>query len=260
MKLWVTGAGGMLGKRVVAAAWGAGHTVAATTRWQCPLDDLGIILRHVQNFQPDAIINCAGALPETRPLDMVVANALGPHNLAYAGVRLVHMSTDCVYAGSDREHNQWLTPQDLPNPDTLYGRTKLAGEPSGPHVLVVRGSFIGPEHGFLRWLLDSQGKEIEVWEEAWWNGSTAVEMARALVVLAEGQQTGTIHAAGIQRITKAAMAELLCYKLQIGATLVPVETPKLSRVLHPDYELPSFSATLPDLVREVKECAAVAAA
>src|SRR3990167_5656427 len=94
MNLWVTGAGGMLGKRVAAAAWTAGHTVAATTHWQCPLDDLGIILRHIQNFQPDAIINCAGALPGARPLDMVVANALGPHNLAYAGVRLVHMSTD----------------------------------------------------------------------------------------------------------------------------------------------------------------------
>jgi dTDP-4-dehydrorhamnose reductase len=254
MRIWVTGGNGMLGKRVVAAAQAAGHEVLGTTQWQCPIDDLGIVMRVAHEFDPDAIINCAGALPDAPTLEMIAANTVGPHNLAYLGRRLIHMSTDCVYSGRGVEHNVWLEPgRHPPAPDTLYGRTKLAGEPSGKHVLVVRGSFIGPEHGLLRWLMDSRGQSVDLWAEVWWNGSAAAEMAKALVDLAARQQTGVLNVAATQRITKAALVQLLDAKLGLGLKTTMVGEPRLSRVLYPQYEIPSISTALPELVREVKE-------
>ena len=259
MKIWVTGSTGMLGRRVARLARESGYEVLGTSRWQCPIDELGIVMRTAQEFEPDVIINCAGALPGTPSLEMVTANSLGPHNLAYLKTRLVHMSTDCVYSGRGIPSDVWLDPeQHAPTPDTLYARSKLAGEPSGDHVLVVRGSFVGPEHGFLRWLLDSEGKSIDLWAKAWWNGGTATEMARALVALAQGKKTGVLHVASDQKCSKASLAHLLVGALKLDLKTTLVREPLLNRALRPQYVIPGIHTTLPELLQEVKACLATA--
>lgn len=128
----------------------------------------------VPNALPDVIINCAGAVSGSIQ-DMVMTNGLGPHNLAQLGIRLVHMSTDCVYSGEEIRDDRFqprLKVGDFPDPIDIYGRSKLLGEPEGKHVAIVRGSFIDPAGGFLHWLLNARGK-IQAWEHAYWNGTTS---------------------------------------------------------------------------------------
>jgi dTDP-4-dehydrorhamnose reductase len=244
MRLWITGAAGMLGRRVVATAKKGGWQVMATTHLDVAIEDAGQVYGAMK-FNPDAIINCAGRLPDSDPLEMVVANALGPHVLASVGVRLIHMSTDCVYSGRVGAGRG-------PDPIDLYGRTKLAGESDAPHVLNVRGSFIGPEGGFLRWLLGAQG-EVDGWVHAYWNGSSVAVMAEKLVELAEGDRTGVVFAGSALWVTKAFLIEYFREALDMPITMRPTREPLLYRAFEPDIELPELNAALQDLVEEIKD-------
>lgn len=252
MKVWVTGANGVLGRRVAEAAQARGHDVLATTHWDCPIDSVDCVARMVQ-AEPDVVINCAGKLPGAPPIEMVMANSLGPHILAKTGVRMVHMSTDCVFSTRLAAGRVLNFPDDAPAPVDLYGRTKLAGEPGDPHVLVVRGSFVALDGGFLQWLLKAQG-EVEAWMRATWNGTTADIMATKLVELAESDRTGLIHVASLKVTTKAWMVKTFAQVLGLPITIKETVEPVLVRALYPDVELPDAEGTMRAYAEELKRC------
>jgi len=255
MKIWVTGANGVLGSHVAKAVTARGHELLSTTHWECPIEDLGIVVRTAQVAGPDAIINCAGLLLDAFSIDMVKTNALGPHILAclaLRGIRVVHMSTDCVFSGRRKVLH---ASDDSPDPDDLYGRTKLAGEVEAGHVLNVRGSFISKEAGFLRWLLHAEG-EVEAWDNAEWTGTTADVMAAKLVELAGGSRVGVVHVASPQVTTKGWMVEMFVRELGLPVTVVHKEFPHMHRALKPDEELPAVEEVLTAYAKEIAACAA----
>src|SRR5690606_33327389 len=64
------------------------------------------------------------------------------------GAHLVHVSTDYVFDGTnDDPYHEW----DRPNPRSVYGASKLAGEREaaalGPSATIVRTSWVCGEHG-----------------------------------------------------------------------------------------------------------------
>src|SRR5262245_17504115 len=109
MRLLVTGAAGMLGRDVVAAAGDAGHEAVALARADLDITDADAVHAAVAAARPDAIINCAawtdvdGA--ETAEEDATAVNGTGAGNLAQAAgdALLVHVSTDYVFDGTASE-------------------------------------------------------------------------------------------------------------------------------------------------------------
>jgi dTDP-4-dehydrorhamnose reductase len=159
---------------------------------------------------PDVVVNCIG-LVKQRPeaadaAALVRANALFPHQLhgacAKRGVRLIQISTDCVFAGDRGGYNE----DDRPDPADLYGRSKLAGEPEGERVLVLRTSMLGREldraSGLLEWFLSVDG-EASGYPEAVFTGPTTPVLARLIGDLIEGhpELDGVWHA-GAEPISK----------------------------------------------------------
>ena len=79
-------------------------------------------------------VNCIGVVKqgpaEPTRWRLIRANALFPHQLAAAcrarGVRLIQVSTDCVFSGRSGRLHRGAT---MPDPVDLYGRSKLLGEP-----------------------------------------------------------------------------------------------------------------------------------
>ncbi len=226
----------MLGQAVVRAVQEAGHEIVVTAHGACAIEDAAQAFDVVVRQNPDAIINCAGKLPGSHPIDMITTNALGPHVLASTGVRLVHMSTDCVFSGKRRpDALPWLTSRDRPDPVDLYGRTKLAGEPES--ALVVRGSFIGKEGGFLHWLMNSTG-QVDAWTRALWNGLTVDGMANVLVHLACTKRTGVVHVAAPNEMSKAQMVNYFVDALNLPVKGIRyVDEPRIDRRLEPDPDL-----------------------
>src|SRR3990172_7762247 len=101
MKVLVTGADGMLGREVVGKIPGSvGHN-----HRMCDITDRYDISRSILDTTPDVIINCAGVV---KGMDLPISsyinvNSLGPHLLAercsVEGIRLINISTDCVFSG-----------------------------------------------------------------------------------------------------------------------------------------------------------------
>jgi dTDP-4-dehydrorhamnose reductase len=209
VRLLVTGAAGMLGHEVVAAAERLGHEVAAWDLPECDLTDERATLDAVRRLEPRAAINCAaytnvdGAQEDEPTAERVNADAAG--NLARAcaaiGARLVHVSTDYVFDGSKRE--PWLE-SDAVAPLGAYGRTKLHGEEQvaaalSDHAIVRTAWLFGP-HGpnFVSTMLRlaSERDEVQVVTDQVGSPTFAGHLAPALVDMAERSDTGIFHGAG----------------------------------------------------------------
>src|SRR3982751_3608908 len=99
MRLLVTGAAGMLGTDVVAAA--AGHDVAALARADLDITDADAVRAAVRDTRPDAVINCAAwtdvDAAESEEAAATRINGDGAAHLAAAadeaGAHIVHVST-----------------------------------------------------------------------------------------------------------------------------------------------------------------------
>jgi dTDP-4-dehydrorhamnose reductase len=144
MRILVTGAGGRLGGAVWAELASAGHTVAALGRSELDVTSAEQVRTTIARLCPEAIVNCSayndvdGA--ETNRESAFAINAHGPSVLAQAasatGAILVHYGTDFVFDGTAAEP---YAEDDTPNPLSVYGASKLAGESA---VRCVRGHYI----------------------------------------------------------------------------------------------------------------------
>lgn len=159
MRVWVTGAAGMLGQEVVAALTESGYNVVATDR-EVDITDA----RAVSGFWDNQgviewVVNCAAwtavdAAEEHEP-DAAQLNVVGPRVLAEAagehGAAIVHISTDYVFSGSA---NRPYRPEDPPDPQSAYGCTKRDGEEAVRQALA--------RHIILRtaWLFGAGGKNF----------------------------------------------------------------------------------------------------
>lgn len=156
MRVLVTGAAGQLGRDTVLACEAAGDTVFGVDRSQLDVTDRDAVLGAITSLRPDAVIHCAAWTAvdacEGDPGRAFDANAMAVRHVAEAchrvGAHLVHVSTDYVFDGSlPRPYHEW----DTPNPASVYGASKLAGEREalalGPDAAVVRTSWVCGEHG-----------------------------------------------------------------------------------------------------------------
>ena len=139
----------------------------------------------VERVRPDAIINCVGVIKQLAqardPIPSLTINSLLPHRLQKlalaAGARLIHFSTDCVFAGTKGMYTE-AEPSDAQD---LYGRTKFLGETSGPGALTIRSSIIGRElqsaSGLVEWFLGNRGGRVKGFRSAVYTGFTTAVMA-----------------------------------------------------------------------------------
>jgi dTDP-4-dehydrorhamnose reductase len=154
MRVLITGAGGQVGRELVDVfSADERHQVFAFDRAGLDIGDRDTVLGVLTAIAPDVVINPAAWTAvdacESDADRAMRDNALAVRHLAdgarRVGARVVHVSTDYVFDGSKHDpYVEW----DTPNPQSVYGISKLAGERElGADDTVVRTSWVCGFHG-----------------------------------------------------------------------------------------------------------------
>jgi len=170
-------------------------------------EDFDSVIRAMETMHPDAVVNCIGIVKQDAAakdaVSSITVNALFPHRLAHlcraSGVRLVHLSTDCVFSGSEGNY----TEDARPDATDLYGRTKLLGEVDYDNCLTLRTSMIGRElqgsHGQIEWFLSeaADGRQVRGFKRAVFSGLTTAALAQLIadLLLDHPRLSGVWHVA-----------------------------------------------------------------
>ena len=134
MNILITGCNGQLGNEMQLLESISGvHTYYNTDVADLDITDAAAIDKFVTEKQIDGIVNCAAFTAVDKAESNVelctLLNAKAPAYLAEAiekrGGFLIQISTDYVFDGT---HHTPYVETDTPCPDSVYGRTKLAGE------------------------------------------------------------------------------------------------------------------------------------
>lgn len=174
-KLLVTGANGQLGREISNMYEKRdGIEVVRTDVGELDITDVDATVKMVKEVKPYAIINCAAYTAVDKcETDVDLAykiNAIGPRNLSIAssetGAKLVHVSTDYVFKGDGTKP---YIEFDTPNPNSMYGTTKLAGEKfvqefSDKHFIIRTAWLYGDGKNFVKTMLRlaQNGPEVNV--------------------------------------------------------------------------------------------------
>ncbi|CAG9934005.1 dTDP-4-dehydrorhamnose reductase [Candidatus Nitrotoga arctica] len=130
--------------------------VHAFGRQACDLTQLSQVRAIVHQLRPNIIVNASAYTAvdkaESEPQIAYLINATLPSMLAEEaasiGALLVHYSTDYVFDGTQPG---WYVEDDIPNPQSVYGTSKLAGEngiaATGCRNLIFRTSWVFGAHG-----------------------------------------------------------------------------------------------------------------
>ena len=202
MKALITGVSGQLGNALLATQ-PEGWTCVALNRADLDLTDHEAIARAVDQHQPDFVMNAAAytavdrAEIESDLAHAINARAPGAFAKALAGStgRLVQVSTDFVFDGKS---GRAYRPSDLPNPQSVYGASKAAGEvAAGEDAIVVRTSWVYAAGGtnFVRTMirLMREREELRVVADQIGSPTWATGLAHALWNLAAKGQPGVWH-------------------------------------------------------------------
>jgi dTDP-4-dehydrorhamnose reductase len=242
MRLLVTGAAGMLGRDVVAAAGEAGHEAVALARADLDITDPDAVRAAVRAARPDAVINCAawtdvdGA--ESAEEQATAVNGAGAGNVAQVaaetGALLVHVSSDYVFDGTAGEPYR----EDAPTgPQGAYGRSKLAGEravaAAGGRAAIVRSAWLFGPHGrnFVDTMrrLGAEREEIAVVDDQVGCPTYTGHLAPALIEIAERRTTGVLHVAGSGRASWFDLALATFDETGLHCRVKPQTTAELGR-------------------------------
>ncbi len=199
-------------------------------------DSLAYIFSEIK---PDIVINCVGLVKQLSqaedPILAIPINSLLPHRLALfckiAGARLIHMSTDCVYSGSEGMYAE----TDLPDASDLYGRSKFLGEVDYSNAITLRSSIIGHElngsRSLVNWFL-SQENTVHGYTKAFFSGLPTVEIARIIkeFVLLNPEMHGVYHVSA-EPISKYDLLQLIRLKYGKDITIIPDGSYSINRSL-----------------------------
>lgn len=205
-KIIVTGCNGQLGRAVNKQyAGNTEYELVNTDVAELDITSVDKVMDLVGEVKPYAIINCAAytaveACEKEEDLAFRI-NAIGARNLGIAaeavGAKLVHISTDYVFAGNGTRPYRETDPT---GPQGAYGRTKLAGEEfvkefSSRHFIIRTAWLYGDGKNFVRTMLRlaETNDKVRVVRDQVGSPTSASELAKAIAYLLPTDNYGLFH-------------------------------------------------------------------
>ena len=268
MKILVLGCNGMAGHLISLYFKEQGYDVIGFARSASKLLDKTIIgdasdmpfIKHILDVgNYDAVINCIGLLnqfAEENKAMAVLLNSYLPHFLVEitknTRTKVIHMSTDCVFAGNNGPYYE----DSFPNGATFYDRSKALGEINNNKDLTFRNSIIGPDIketgiGLFNWFM-KQENSIGGFTGAIWTGVTTYTLAKAMEAAIKENLTGLYNLVNNESINKFDLCSLFNkYFKARGIEIYPNDKLQLDKSLRRKRN--DFSFTVPSYEQQIKE-------
>lgn len=257
-KVLVTGCNGQLG-RAIQKEYAGDVTFILTDVAEgegitsLDITDIDAVMSLVLAQKPDVIINCA-ALTNVDGCEKMwdlayKINAIGPRNLAIAatavGAKLVHVSTDYVFAGTERTPR---TEFDTPNPISAYGKTKLEGEQFvrqfAEKFFILRTAWLyGDGKNFVKTMVRvaKTHDEVSVVCDQFGSPTSAVELAKMIHFLEGTDNYGIFHATCEGETNWADFTEAFYAKLGITAKVNHITSEEYAKMNPEAAKRPAYS-------------------
>lgn len=242
MKILITGSKGQLGSELVDflskdnKVYGFGHK-------ELDITDKNLVINKVSKIVPDIVIHCAAFVDadgcESNIKDAFDVNTIGSGNVIIASKKtksiMVYISTDYVFDG--KKDSPYIE-SDIPNPISVYGISKYAGEQIVRHYLekffIVRTSWLFRKEGknFVNTILDiaKDKKELKVVNDQVGSPTYVPDLAKAISTLISTDYYGIYH---ITNSGKASWYEftkkILKYAEIENVKVTPISTEELNR-------------------------------
>ena len=180
------------------------------------LESAAALAGDLESLRPDLVVHTAGLVSvdqcEQQPDRAMHLNAVLASNVAAAcrrlHIKLIHISTDHLFAGNKALH----TETDAPAPLNVYARTKMQAEQTvtrdNPGAIVVRTNFFGWGHRYRQslsdWIIASlrNGRTVTMFDDVYFTPLLADKLAQAAHALAEQDVAGIYHVGADERLSK----------------------------------------------------------
>lgn len=278
MRILITGAQGQLGRCLIDRMQNYSFDTSALSREQLDITKKDDVEESIKANQPDVVVNAAAYTAVDKAEEDVenayLVNETGPRILAEAckkyGSILIHVSTDYVFDGKASNPYQ---PTDQVNPQSIYGKSKWAGEQAVREILddhvIIRTAWVFSEYGnnFVKTILRlaNSRNQLKIVADQYGCPTYAGDLAQAIFKVClelEGGNTnrGTYHYCGTpatnwcdfaKEIVKGAHTQNLLSKpteiLAIPHTEYPLPAPRPDySVLNCDYTVQEFNVDIGD--------------
>ena len=203
-KIWISGCSGRLGTSMLRLLDPLDAEIIATDERGVDITNQEEVSHFVDRVRPHTIINCSGLSNrdkcEQNPDAAYLLNAVGARNIAIASntymAKLVQLSTADVFDGKSKLP---YTEFDQPNPQSIYGKSKLAGENyvrefSNYHFIVRVSRLYSRENQFVEDILkEAKSGQVVVSKDLYMSPTSAHELANFLIELINTSSFGTYH-------------------------------------------------------------------
>lgn len=217
LRFLVLGVSGMAGHVIARYLQERGHDVIGFSRRPTEFvptllgdaTDRVSLTELVRKGRFDVIVNAIGILNANAENNESLAMYLNgdlPHFLVEIShdipTRIIHMSTDCVFAGNTGPY----TEGSVPDGESVYDRSKARGELNDGKNITLRNSIVGPDInkegiGLFNWFMGQNGT-VHGFKRALWTGMTTLELARAMEHVAIMGDTGLVNMVPPESISK----------------------------------------------------------
>jgi len=274
-KVLILGGDGMLGNALV--KYGSSTDDATTlttsrrhqegvTRFEVDKDAVSKLAEIVDRVQPDFLVNCIGVIrPSSGREELersIFVNSYFPQAAAQLcanrKIRMIHVSTDCVFRGISGKYSVEHVPDEL----GIYGITKYLGEIRQTPHLTLRTSIIGREFGakrnLLDWLVDSvqRGEVIRGFSRVYWNGVTTLTLAKIIfrIVTNDMLFDDAVIQIASETVSKYELLKIIDNTYQLQAEILEDDSVTCDKTLIPsEAQKMHFEDFIPDLRTQVDE-------
>ena len=246
-KVIITGCNGQLGLELQEKLRGK-YEILPTNRESVYITNFNGTVKYIKACHPDVIINCAAFtavdICEEKEEEAYLVNAVGPKNLSFAAnivnAKLIHISTDYVFDGEGIINGNSIRrpyyESDKPNPQSSYGRTKLAGEEyvinnCNKYIIIRTAWLYGKGSNFVNTMINLSkiNEEVRVVNDQIGSPTSTEELANMIEKLIETEECGIYHGTCEGYCSWYDFASEIYRMMSINIKVIPVSTEEFAR-------------------------------